>query len=238
MQGLKKKNKIGKAVLYGLVFAGVLVFGILGKDRWYNIVISEIAVLYLMLLNDGMRMGYLLGAVYAAGYCAVSITEQLYATAAFHGLFLLPTVVYRLFAAAKDPIHEHIRRLTGKGWCLISLFCVIAAAALYFLLVLIRDAQPLLEAVVLTMSLATNYLMLRNNLEMWYFNLACSLLYVVIWTVQFIQMGTGLSYVGLQAIASFINLRGIAIWIRNSRRGRSASEIPSPGPCPETEGKT
>lgn len=93
--------------------------------------------------------------------------------------------------------------------------------ALYFLLKRIGDAQPFLDGLILAVSVVTSVLMLKNYLEMWWFNLFSSLLYVVLWIVQFISIGEGLALAGMQTVVSLINLRGVVKWIQADRKNHA-----------------
>ena len=95
----KSKINIKPLCLYGLFAAAVIACGVIGGDRWYNIVCSVAAIVYLLLLTDGVKYGYLLCAAYAAGYTVIAFGSGFYATAAFHALVLLPTAIYRFIAS-------------------------------------------------------------------------------------------------------------------------------------------
>ncbi|MBS1314165.1 MAG: hypothetical protein HP048_02295, partial [Clostridia bacterium] len=73
-------------------------------------------------------------------------------------------------------------------------------------------SQPLLDALTIAISVATAVLLGGNFREMWWFNLASSLLYVAMWSVEFALRGTGLAMIALQSIVSAINIRGIVLW--------------------------
>ncbi len=210
--------------LYALFAAIVVLCGVLGKDKWYNVVCSVVAVVYLLLLADGKRLGYLLGGAYALGYAVIAFFATLYATAAYHAFALLPTMIYRLTMAKKKEISANISKLGIKGWVISVCTGAAAAVGLHFLLKFIGDAQPLLDGAVLAVSLVTVALMFFNYMEMWIFNLAGSLLYVIIWSVQFSRTGEGLAFAVMQTAVSVINVRGLVQWFKNYRKGVSATE--------------
>lgn len=197
--------------LYALLPAAVLVIGIVGGDTWYIIATSVVAVVYLLLLNDGFRVAYLLCAVFGFAYGAVSFVTKLYAGAVFHVCVLAPTGIYRFFASKKAE-EQRIRSLSPVQWALCFAFVLALTLGLFFLLRAIKDSQPLLDALTLSFSVVTVILMSRNFRELWIFNLFSSVLYVVIWTVEFIASGNGLAVVALQSIVSLINLRGMLLW--------------------------
>ncbi|MFR1983911.1 MAG: nicotinamide riboside transporter PnuC [Christensenellaceae bacterium] len=189
----------------------VILCGLFGKDKWYNILFSALAVVYLLLLTEGRRCGYLLCCIYAVGYAVISLRTGFYATAAFHGLFLFPVSVYRfLFSQRK----AHRRRRSGypKAWMASVVLCPALSVGLYFLLRKTGDVQPLLDSVILSLSLLTSAMMFGNYREMWWFNLAASALYVVMWLTEFFSSGTGLSFAVMQTVVSVINIKGIVDW--------------------------
>ena len=75
-----------------------------------------------------------------------------------------------------------------------------------------RGRQPLLDSVILSLSLLTSAMMFGNYREMWWFNLAASALYVVMWLTEFFSSGTGLSFAVMQTVVSVINIKGIVDW--------------------------
>ena len=66
--------------------------------------------------------------------------------------------------------------------------------------------------------------MLRNYSEMWLFNLGGSVLYVVMWTVQYVTSGAGLAFAVVQAIVSVINVKGVIDWKRRAGRNKENKE--------------
>lgn len=207
----------------------VVVCGILGKDKWYNIAYSALAIVYLLLLTDGKKLGYVLCCVFAAGYAAIAFYNGFYATATFHAAVLLPTSVYRICVLnRKKKEAEKIRNLSVKAWLAAVLGGAAVSVGLYFLLRAVKDAQPLLDGVILALSLLTSLMMLRNCREMWWFNLMSSVLYVVMWTVQFCTDGTGLAFAVMQAVVSGINVKGIVDWYKREKQEKeSASQAES-----------
>ena len=198
-------------LLYTALPAAVLLIGLFGKDRWYIVATSVLAVVYMLLLNDGIRAAYLLCALFGMSYGAVSFATQLYAGAVFHVFVLAPSGIYRFLKGGKGD-ESAVRSLTPKLWCAAISATAALAVALFFLLRAVGGSQPLLDALTIAISVATAVLLGGNFREMWWFNLASSLLYVAMWSVEFALRGTGLAMIALQSIVSAINIRGIVLW--------------------------
>lgn len=198
-------------LLYTALPAAVLLIGLFGKDRWYIVATSVLAVVYMLLLNDGIRAAYLLCALFGLSYGAVSFATQLYAGAVFHVFALAPSGIYRFLKGGKGD-ESAVRSLTPKLWCAAISATAALAVALFFLLRAVGGSQPLLDALTIAISVATAVLLGGNFREMWWFNLASSLLYVAMWSVEFALRGTGLAMIALQSIVSAINIRGIVLW--------------------------
>ncbi len=198
-------------LLYTALPAAVLLIGLFGKDRWYIVATSVLAVVYMLLLNDGIRAAYLLCALFGLSYGAVSFATQLYAGAVFHVFVLAPSGIYRFLKGGKGD-ESAVRSLTPKLWCAAISATAALAVALFFLLRAVGGSQPLLDALTIAISVATAVLLGGNFREMWWFNLASSLLYVAMWSVEFALRGTGLAMIALQSIVSAINIRGIVLW--------------------------
>jgi nicotinamide mononucleotide transporter pnuC len=198
-------------LLYTALPAAVLLIGLFGKDRWYIVATSVLAVVYMLLLNDGIRAAYLLCALFGLSYGAVSFATQLYAGAVFHVFVLAPSGIYRFLKGGKGD-ESAVRSLTPKLWCAAISATAALAVALFFLLRAVGGSQPLLDALTIAISVATAVLLGGNFREMWWFNLVSSLLYVAMWSVEFALRGTGLAMIALQSIVSAINIRGIVLW--------------------------
>ena len=189
--------------------AVVVLCGIVGGDKWYNVLFSAVAVVYLLLLTEQKRCGYLLCSVFAVGYAVIALRAGFYATAVFHGLFLFPTSAYRFFVFSKKKAGTPIKILSFKGWTASVLLCAASSAGLYFLLRETGDTQPFLDGVILSLSLLTNAMMC--------FNLASSALYAVMWLAEFFSNGTGLSFAVMQIAVSLINVKGIVLWKKSQK---------------------
>ena len=198
-------------LLYTALPAAVLLIGLFGKDRWYIVATSVLAVVYMLLLTDGIRAAFLLCALFGLSYGAVSFATQLYAGAVFHVFVLAPSGIYRFLKGGKGD-ESAVRSLTPKLWCAAISATAALAVALFFLLRAVGGSQPLLDALTIAISVATAVLLGGNFREMWWFNLASSLLYVAMWSVEFALRGTGLAMIALQSIVSAINIRGIVLW--------------------------
>ena len=198
-------------LLYTALPAAVLLIGLFGKDRWYIVATSVLAVVYMLLLNDGIRAAYLLCALFGLSYGAVSFATQLYAGAVFHVFVLAPSGIYRFLKGGKGD-ESAVRSLTPKLWCAAISATAALAVALFFLLRAVGGSQPLLDALTIAISVATAVLLGGTFRDMWWCNLASSLLYVAMWSVEFALRGTGLAMIALQSIVSAINIRGIVLW--------------------------
>lgn len=70
-----------KTLLFYAGFTAVVVLcGIWGGDKWYNVLFSALAVVYLLLLTEQKRCGYLLCSVFAVGYAVIALRAGFYAT--------------------------------------------------------------------------------------------------------------------------------------------------------------
>ena len=211
-------RKIKTLLIYTLFTAVIVVCGIVSKDKWYNILFSAIAVVYLLLLTDGKKYAYPICSVYALGYGIISFRTGFYATAVYHVLFLLPTSVYRfILSFRKKEKATEIKSLSVMARISAVLICAALSVGLYFLLRAIGDSQPLLDGVILAISLLTSAMMFGNCLEMWWFNLAASVLYAVMWAVEFFTNGTGFAFAIMQTVVSVINVKGIVDWKKTNK---------------------
>ena len=114
----------------------------------------------------------------------MSFATQLYAGAVFHVFVLAPSGIYRFLKGGKGD-ESAVRSLTPKLWCAAISATAALAVALFFLLRAVGGSQPLLDALTIAISVATAVLLGGNFREMWWFNLASSLLYVAMWSVEF-----------------------------------------------------
>lgn len=219
MKKISKKQFL-RGALYILLPIAVVVLGIVSGEKWYLTATSALAVVYLLMLSDGIRFSYILCALYGFSYGAASFRVGLYAGGVYHIFVLAPVALYRFFAA-KKPNGGVIRSLNPGKWCFCFVGIAAASAGLYFLLKALGGAQPALDALTLAVSVVTALLMSKNYREIWYFNLFSSLLYIAVWTVTFVLERTGLTVVFLQCVVSFINIRGIVKWRKMSERDRT-----------------
>ena len=217
------KKRIYSVGLYVFLLIAVFLVGVFGKDKWYAVLSSVIAVIYLLLLNEGIRLGYLLCGVYAVAYGVISYRNGLYAASFYHVFVLLPCGIYRFFKK-KEEREGQIQFLRLRGWIFSCLVTVILGVAAFFLLQKIGDPQPLLDGATLAVSVVTAFLMAQKYIEMWVFNLFSSLIYIAVWTIQFFSIGVGLSIVALQTVVAFINIRGIILWYRQSKHSRKKND--------------
>ncbi len=230
---MKNKARFWKtAAIYGLFVAAVLIVGLVGKDRWYAIATSLVAAIYLLLLNDGKRVGYLLCALYGVSYGIICIVTDLYASGIYHILILAPSGLYRFWKNGGQQASK-IRVFGLCGWVIAVGTSGVLTAALFFLLRQIGDAQPLLDGATLAISGVTAYLLARNFREMWLFNLFSTVICIAVWSLEFIASGIGLSIVALQSLVLLINLRGMILWNRREREMRAAGGMQEKKPLQE-----
>lgn len=222
MEKLKIK-RILKIALYLLLPVAVAVLGVSGGDKWYFIATSVVAVTYLLLMSDGKRFAFLLCAVFGLAHGAASFYAGLYASAVYHAALLAPIGIYR-FVTANKPQNTKVGALSLWKWFVCVAAIGVAITALYFVLKATGGAQPVLDAATLAISVITAFLMLKNYREFWLFNLFSALLYVALWTVQFIKSGEGLAVAGLQSIVTVISAIGFVNWLRMSKREKASAE--------------
>ncbi len=213
-----KDFSVKKLIVYLLFLLPVVVCGFVGRDKIENILISAVAIVYLLLLNDKYRVAYLLCFAYAIAYGIVSALNFLYATAVYHVLVLAPVAVYRFIVFGRAEKDKTTKRLHWGGWIACGVTVVLASVALFFLLNAIGDSQPLLDGVTLALSLVTAVLMLQNYAELWVFNLLSTVIYIAMWLVSFFVNGTGLAFAVMQTIVAIINVRGMVLWLKKEEK--------------------
>ena len=209
-----------KKVFYMICSAGAgilaIIVGIVSKDNWLSIITAVVSAAYTIQLAAGERYALLAGTLFSILYAIVSFLNGLYATALFFILYLMPVTIISFVRWGKaETIYKE--PMGWKSWIGSLLLAAVVLLVLYWILKQTNDAQPLLDSCVFTISVLTGIWMMLNHNEFWILNTASCLIQLVMWSIQLVRTGEGISVIVLQGIAMLFSLIGLINWVKALR---------------------
>ncbi|MDR2687754.1 MAG: nicotinamide riboside transporter PnuC [Oscillospiraceae bacterium] len=196
--------------------------GALTKQPWVETLLAVYSVVTLMCLSEGRRAGPACGVFYCLGYGALFFSKQIYGLAAFNTLFGAPVYLASLVAWGKHMSGRAVRpkKLTRRGWALSLGVGAASFAGVFLLLRAVGSQEALWDSLTLSLIGPGLVLLLLRYVENWVFNLAGSLVVLILWVINTMEDTANLSFVLIAALQAATNAIGLVTWLRLERRAR------------------
>lgn len=187
----------------------IVVVGIVVKDLWYKILISIAGLCFNFLTCQGMRWGFIAGAVYALTNAIMSFTEQIYASAVFMLIIQLPMAIYTFatWKKAQEKEQKQLKKMSKKQLIITIIAFPLSITAIYFILFAIKSNGPIFDAIFFSMTLMSCILLAVYYRSAYVFVCLSGFSGIALWLYQLIANGTGASLLTLYVFV-FINSLG------------------------------
>ena len=194
--------------------------GLLTKQPWHEMLLSMYSVFTLLYLAEGRRAGPACGTVFSLGYGALFFSKQIYGLAAFNTLFGFPVYLASLIAWGRHMDGKAVepKKLSAKGWALSLGASAAGFAGVYFLLRAFGSQGALWDSMTLAFVGPGLVLLLLRYVENWVFNLAGSVVVLVLWVLNTVEDTANLSFVLIAALQTATNAIGLVTWLRLERK--------------------
>lgn len=194
----------------------ILVVSIIFDEMIFATCASLFCVIYLTLLAENIKSAYILGMIYAVFYSLACMKDKLYASFIFTVLLFLPIMIYSFFTFNKRK--ETHNKLSVKKWCFVSGAIVISFVLFVIVFYFLKDAQPIVDSLALSISIVAILLLLGNYVELWIFNILGAILNFTLWIIQFLTTGNGASLLILYLFMIGNGVYGIYCWIKSVKK--------------------
>ena len=185
----KKYEKAGLSLI--LLF--ILVNAIINKDSIVALISAICGITYTFLAGKGLPKCYLFGVAGSSFYCWLSFQSALWGNLLLYAAYYIPMQIigyFRWNKNLKKDKKEIIKTSLNKKemFLLISLLSVVSIIV-YFILLKLNDAHPILDSITTVFSIGGMYLTVRRAIEQWIFWMVVNTLSLIMW-INVILSGT------------------------------------------------
>lgn len=163
----KYEEIIGLAIIYAAVVLNLFVF----KDSLIAVFSAFFGITYTALAGKGNPKCYLFGVVGSALYGWLSLTNAVWGNFCLYILYYIPMQITGFFKwnkYLKEDKKEIIKsRLNKKEKLVLVTLTVISSLVCIYVLYLLNDTNPVIDAVATILSMAGMYLTVRRAIEQW-----------------------------------------------------------------------
>ena len=216
-----KQFKWYEIVLMCFFMVAVTVLSVLAKSSVLTIITSLFGILYVGCLMVGLKITSVFGVVYTALYIAQSAIYHNWGELISQSVVVLPiliaTVINWLRNSGKG-VTVSAKSVGWKEWCVLASVWVIALVGYFFMLRAFNTPYLILASISGSLTLISNYLMMRKSIFMFLFFALNNLCMLLIWLMPVIE-GVGANFETLPMLAVFVflilsNLPGFINWRR------------------------
>lgn len=193
----------------------MLVICLITKTGLLQAITSVTGVIYLSLIANKNKHGYLFSIVNVLFYAILTWKKGLFGTAIMNVVYTLPILVYGYIYwsknQGKDKGQIKIMRNSGKIKLIICILIVIVVCYLFSYYIFNLE-HALMDSVVICLSLIGNILMARKYIEQWYIWIALNLINIIWWFIASISDSNSISIIFMYIIYLVNNIIGLMSW--------------------------
>lgn len=182
----KSKNwNIFEKTALGFVIAFLLINALIHKDSIPALISAICGITYTFLAGKGLPTCYLFGVCGSSFYSLISFQNALWGNLILYACYYIPMQIigyFRWNKNLKENKKEIIKiTLPKKEMTILILILMIISSAVYCLLVIHNDKNPLLDSITTVFSIGGMYLTVRRAIEQWIFWMGVNLLSLIMW---------------------------------------------------------
>lgn len=172
-------------VILLLILAFIVVNGVLKQDSIIAIISALCGITYTFIAGKGNPICYLFGITGSTFYCLLAYNNALWGNLLLYALYYVPMQVLGFFQwnkNLKNGRNDIIKIILPKRemYLLIAIMLLLTGIV-YYVLMNLQDAHPLLDSITTVFSIGGMYLTVRRALEQWIFWMAVNSLSLAMW---------------------------------------------------------
>jgi nicotinamide mononucleotide transporter PnuC len=198
----------------------LILCGVRTGQPWYEGLLAVYSVFTLLYLAEGRRAGPACGMLFSLGYGALFFSKRIYGLAAFNTLFGFPVYLASFVAwgTHMDEKTVQAKRLSRAGRAFALGASIASFTGCFLLLRAVGSQAALWDSLTLSLVGPGLVLLLLRYVENWVFNLAGSVVVLVLWVLNTIEDTSNLSFVLIAALQTATNAMGLAAWLKLERK--------------------
>lgn len=218
---VKDWTKFELVWLLGFI-AIVIICNIISKDNLINGLIAILGVINVVLIAKGKRSNFYFGFIKIAIYSIICLMSGYYGNFIINFLWFLPLqyVGYRQWNMNVEP-----RKMNAMESVAISLLTILFIMLTTIILAAIGGNSPFLDALSAICSMLAMLLMCLGYREHWYLWVIVNVTSVVLWSVAFINVGSGLTIAIMYVLYLCNAIYGAINWQQKIKRKDIIKEI-------------
>lgn len=207
------------------------------NNGWLATVAAITGVIEPVLSAKGKSINWWVGLITVLAYGYISYENELYGMAFLNLIFYAPLQFVGYYKWKHSENHNDVsqysevkvRKLNKKQW-FVSFMSSVMLTVLFYILcrTIMPSDQPLLNALIVAISVVGNFVMINRFIEQWYFWLIVNIISIVLWIIVMLQSDTPSEIIPLiiMNIAKIGNiLYGIYSWKKIEQRQNKNREV-------------
>jgi len=191
------KKYINFDIIFGFVaLVAIVVVGILVKQSFIKILPVSLAIFVQYFLSKANRLGYLFNGLNAFVWAVGFWQDKLYGNVV-QSIFisgLISIIIFFRWKKKAEGMTTKIKTLPTKWKILVIFATVITAVGITFILKAVGGNNSFFDATTMLLILVASLLSFFAYEDQWFFNIACTVIYLVIYSINFMSDITAITY--------------------------------------------
>lgn len=178
-------------IIFPLIILGIIVISFILKDSKIALISAICGISYTILAGKGKISCYAFGLTGTMCYAYISWQNQLYGNLLLYMLYYFPMQIFGVFKWK-----QHLNKNTGtvyktklsyKERVLYFIISALLTVAFAYILYLLKDANPIIDAITTIFSITGLILTIKRAIEQWYLWAVVNTLSVTMWVEAYIN---------------------------------------------------
>lgn len=173
--------------------AVVILSGILSGDTVFVICNAAIGIIFNFLVSMNIPVGFLFGIAYAVTNGVIAFQTRAFATFTFMIFLQIPMAIYSYIKWKSKKSDERLKTMTRKQQLITALLTLLLGIVMYFVLKALKSNSVIFDDMFFVFSVCSCLLLAFCFKSAYIITLFSGIFGTVLWTVQYIKLGTGLA---------------------------------------------
>lgn len=189
---------------------------------WLGFFAAVTGVIGNVLVARGNILNYYFGAANVILYAIIAFVTRYYGNAALNLLYYLPMQFVGWFSWKRakdeeDPLKVKPRRLNWKNGIAILLVATALTFVVWYILVILKDGNPVMDAVSTVLSMTAMLMMVRLYAEQWYLWIIVNIITIAMWVAKIGEVRYAWMMIVMWSFYLVNSVNGLIQWLKKPR---------------------
>ena len=207
----------------GTAVSIILVLSIISKTEILKVIASVCGVIYILGVAKEKRSSQIFGFINTVIYAYLMLSEKVYGSAIYNGIYCLPMLVYTYFSWGRNKTESKVKisSYSVKNRCYLIIAGIAIVTVYYIIASCVGVNYALADALAITCGAFGMYAISKKKIEQWYAFIIVNIANSTMWIIESIKDTSNITMVFMFLVYMINNIYGLCLWKKEIKNNKN-----------------